>query len=212
MDGMPPGELASDVKRRSARHPLTDRRQELLSATIACLARLGPRGTTGREICREAGVSHGLLRHYFVNPDNLLLEAYQMLCDQYLEAIASGSRSVDASPWAAIDGFFEHLFSDFWANPQVLGAWSAFWTLVTTRDDFAQASAAFNDRLRAMLVRAVRLVPEADRTTMPIDDAIILLSAVMEGLWLDFCLLPDRITREQAVRLCEVAARRILGR
>lgn len=27
---------------------------------------------TGREICRQAGVSHGLLRHYFQKPDNLL--------------------------------------------------------------------------------------------------------------------------------------------
>ena len=64
------------ARRRASRQAPDVRRHDLLAATINCLARLGPRGTTGREICRQAGVSHGLLRHYFADPENLLLETY----------------------------------------------------------------------------------------------------------------------------------------
>jgi AcrR family transcriptional regulator len=81
------------VRPRVRRQPPAERRQELLAATVTCLARLGPRGATGREICREAGVSHGLLRHYFANPDNLLLETYRMLWTQYLGGIGGHERS-----------------------------------------------------------------------------------------------------------------------
>ena len=70
-------EPAVTPRRRVRRQAPTVRRQDLLAVTISCLARLGARGTTGREICRQAGVSHGLLRHYFKNPENLLLETYQ---------------------------------------------------------------------------------------------------------------------------------------
>ncbi|WEK46523.1 MAG: hypothetical protein P0Y56_16175 [Candidatus Andeanibacterium colombiense] len=56
----------------------------MLEATKACLVRLGPRATTGHEICRQAGGSHGLLRHYSDNADNLPLETYRTMGDDFL--------------------------------------------------------------------------------------------------------------------------------
>src|SRR3546814_11133577 len=41
------------------------RRQAMIDATAACLAEKGVAGTSVRSICMRAGVSSGLLRHYF---------------------------------------------------------------------------------------------------------------------------------------------------
>lgn len=52
------------------------RRQSMIDATARCLARCGVAGTSVRVICAEAGVSAGLLRHYFAGIDELIAETY----------------------------------------------------------------------------------------------------------------------------------------
>lgn len=93
-------------RRRTTRQAPEVRRQDLLAVTISCLATLGPRGTTGREICRRAGVSHGLLRHYFTNPSNLLLETYQDLCDTFIARFRQELAVPHPDPWQALERHF----------------------------------------------------------------------------------------------------------
>jgi AcrR family transcriptional regulator len=196
-------------RRRARRQSPDVRRQDLLAVTISCLARLGPRGTTGREICRQAGVSHGLLRHYFSNPENLLLETYQELCDSFIQRFAEELQSSEPDPWEALDRFFAVLFSDQWASSEILGAWMAFWALVRTRPEFAEVGDHFNGKLRALLTEAVSRLP-ARPGRLPITDVAALLSAVMDGLWLDFCLSPTRLPRDRALELCSLALRQLV--
>lgn len=194
-------------RRRTSRQAPEVRRQDLLAVTISCLARLGPRGTTGREICRQAGVSHGLLRHYFANPGDLLLETYQEVCDRFILRFQQELEAPHQDPWEGLDSFFAVLFSDEWANSDLLGAWIAFWTLVRTDDAFRRTSDAFNGRLRELLTAAVGRLPPA---RIPNTEVAAILSAVMDGLWLDFCLSPGRLPREQALALCSLTLRQLV--
>jgi len=204
---MPVDSLIKPAARAQRQSPV-ERRKDLLAVTISCLARLGPRATTGREICRQAGVSHGLLRHYFVNPDNLLLETYQQLCDHFLARFEQELLAPGADPWSALDGFFAVLFSDEWARSDILGAWMAFWTLVRSNDEFAEVSEAYNRRLRDLLDTAFARLPHTSGG-LPRADAVPILSAVMDGLWLDFCLSPSRLSRDRAIALCSLALRQL---
>lgn len=197
------------ARRRAERQAPTMRRQDLLAVTIACLARLGPKGTTGREICRQAGVSHGLLRHYFRNPDNLLFETYEELCDHFLARFEAELLTPDADPREALHRFFAVLFSEEWASSDLLGAWMAFWTLVRSNAAFAAKSEAYNARLRDLLERAVARLPTRG-DAVPTADLVPILSAVMDGLWLDFCLAPSRLSRERAIELCCVTLRQLV--
>ena len=52
------------------------RRQALIDATARCLAEKGIGGTSVRAICARAGVSSGLLTHYFPGVDALILATY----------------------------------------------------------------------------------------------------------------------------------------
>ncbi|MES2698100.1 MAG: TetR family transcriptional regulator, partial [Pseudomonadota bacterium] len=53
------------------------RRQSLIAACAECLAEVGARGVSVRSICRRAGVSAGLLTHYFSGIDQLILATYR---------------------------------------------------------------------------------------------------------------------------------------
>ncbi len=190
------------------------RRGDLLAATVSCLARLGPRGTTGREICRQAGVSHGLLRHYFRNPGNLLLETYEQLCEDMLAHLEAVATPFAADPWDALHRYFVAVFSDQWASPEIIGAWMVFWQQARSREDFAAVSQAFNVRQRALLEQLASRLPvpaAASSPPLPMADAIALLSAVLDGLWIEYYLSDTRTPRARCIALCEAAARRLFA-
>jgi AcrR family transcriptional regulator len=198
-------------KPRARRQSPTVRRQDLLAVTVSCLARLGPRGTTGREICRQAGVSHGLLRHYFRNPDNLLLETYEQLCEQLFAHLEAQVASFEDDPDRALHAFFAAVFSEQWASPDIIGAWMVFWQLVRSREDFAEVSARFNARQSAMLEGIVRKLPKVEGAP-PMKDAVAILSAVVDGLWIEFYVAETRTPVERCIRLCEQAVDRLFRR
>jgi AcrR family transcriptional regulator len=63
-----------------------ERRQALLSAAMRVLDRDGMRGLTYRSVAREAGVSHGLVRHHFGSRDALIHEAVLDLAERSLQS------------------------------------------------------------------------------------------------------------------------------
>lgn len=177
--------------------------------TLRCLAELGPKGTTGREVCRRAGVSHGLLRHYFDNPQNLLFETYEALCDRYLAQFRAILGEPGVDPWKALDRMFVRLFSEEWSGPQTLGAWQAFWTMTRTDPAFAAKSEQYNADLRKLISSAIARLQSVG--PMPHEDAVASVSAIMDGLWLDLCLSQDRTSRARALHLCRETVRRVLS-
>jgi AcrR family transcriptional regulator len=202
-----PAPIVPEPQRRRRASPLV-RRADLVAATVSCLARLGARGTTGREICRQAGVSHGLLRHYFRNPDNLLLETYEQLCEDMLAQLEAAALPFAADPWDALHRYFIAVFSDDWAGPEIIGAWMVFWQQARSRSDFAAVSDSFNMRQRALLERLVAQLPGRERA-LPLADGIALLSAALDGLWIEYYLSDLRTPRARCVALCDAAARRL---
>ena len=64
------------------------RRQSLIEATARCLAKHGAQGISVRAICAEAGVSPGLLRHYFTGINDAIAEAYHWTGSRVETALA----------------------------------------------------------------------------------------------------------------------------
>ena len=75
----------------------------------------------------------------------------------------------------------------------------------------AQAAPSWLDfaRLRELLALAISRLPTTGHTVKT-EDAVVIISAVMDGLWLDYCLSPTRTSRERALELCCLTARRLI--
>lgn len=193
--------------RRRTRQAPDVRRRDLLDVTVSCLARLGPRATTGREICRQAGVSHGLIRHYFRNPDNLLLETYESLCEDMLAELAASAEG-PGDPWGRLHAFLGAVFAPRWTNPEIIGAWMVFWQLARGRPDFGAVSARYNAAQRALLETLVGAVAGP---AVVLDRAVAIVSAVMDGLWIEHYLSETRTPADLCVALTEETVRRVVG-
>jgi TetR/AcrR family transcriptional repressor of bet genes len=71
------------------------RRQDLIQGTIKSIAKRGFANSTVQTICEEAGLSRGLIGHYFKGKDDLLLEAFRAMVTEADEETRRATRGVD---------------------------------------------------------------------------------------------------------------------
>ena len=59
------------------------RRQQLIDATIKCIAKKGLSSTTLADVAKEAGLSQGIVNLHFNSKDNLLYETLRYVSEDY---------------------------------------------------------------------------------------------------------------------------------
>jgi AcrR family transcriptional regulator len=64
-----------------------ERRAEVLEATWRVIKTRGIEAATVREIAREAGVSNGVLAHYFTDKDDILVQAHRLAYDRVFKRV-----------------------------------------------------------------------------------------------------------------------------
>jgi AcrR family transcriptional regulator len=91
--------------RATRMHP-AQRRAAILDAAVAEISERGFARTTSRHVAARAGVTHGLLHHYFPDHDSLLAAAFEKVAleemDEVKETLAS-----DRDPLAQLREFTE---------------------------------------------------------------------------------------------------------
>lgn len=178
------------------------RRLSLVEACARVLAREGVGGTSVRAIAVEAGVSPGLVGHYFSGIDALVAATYAHVEEQVSLAIDAAVERAGSDPRARLEAFATASFRAPIADPQLLATWIAFWSLVRSSPDIArqhaQQYAAFRQRLEALLGECG--VPAAHQGS-----AAIGITALIDGLWLELCLSPGAFGADAAARIVRAA-------
>ncbi|NGM50604.1 TetR family transcriptional regulator [Caulobacter sp. 602-2] len=178
------------------------RRQALVAAAEAVLAREGVAGTSVRTICAEAGVSAGLLRHYFEGVDELIAAAYEGVDQRIDAALEAAVAAAGQAPRARLSAYLAASFAPPVLDPDLLAAWIGFWGLVKTKPRIAAIHAASYAAYRARLETLLADCGARDRRL-----AAIALTAMVDGLWLELCLDPSTFSPGEAVLALETAAR-----
>ena len=206
-------------KPRFARQPPQVRRQALIEATIECLKRYGHDGLSIRTISAQAGVSVGLINHHFPNKNELVAAAYRHINASLIAGMQAAVARAGKSPEARMRAFLEAWFSAWSLDADALAVWVVFWGLYRHSRLIQRAHReTYQDyvnlprRLLAELLpptraargargrRGVRGTPSG-RVDLRL--AAIGLTALLDGLWLEWCLEPGRFRPAEAVELCE---------
>jgi TetR/AcrR family transcriptional regulator, transcriptional repressor of bet genes len=175
-----------NVRQAFTRESANSRREDLISACAGCLAKYGAQGTSVRAICMEAGVSPGLLRHYFDGIDALIAETYRAtgaLVSQALQAAVRAKPEDD--PRGRLLAFVTASFREPIAAPELLATWLAFWSLSRTNAAIAQIHDEIYADNRGDIERLIAACPGA-----PSDPRLtaVALTALVDGLWLELSL------------------------
>lgn len=176
------------------------RRGDLIDATAACLAEVGMAGTNVRAICARAGVSPGLLRHYFAGIDDLVAATYEATSDRMDAIFADAVAGAGTDPHAQLLAYLTASFRPPVTDPELLGAWTAFWALARSNARMANIHADSYAGYRARLGELLTACGAADA-----EGLAIILTAMVDGLWLELSLDAESFGAEAAVAMVERA-------
>ena len=171
------------------------RRHSLIEACARVLAVSGAAGASVRAIALEAGVSPGLVNHYFAGVDALVAATYAHVEARVSAAIDNALAVAGAEPRARLDAYVTASFAPPVASGELLATWIAFWSLARSRPDIARQHdeqyAQFRARLEALLA-ACGISPADLRRSA------IAVTALVDGLWLELCLSPGAFSAAEA--------------
>jgi TetR/AcrR family transcriptional regulator, transcriptional repressor of bet genes len=189
------------------------RRKTLIEATIECLKRFGHDGLSIRRISAQAKVSIGLINHHFPTKDALVAEAYRYFNSELVGSLRLAVAAAGGAPREQLSAFFRASFSPPNLDSDVLAVWVVFWGMYRHSKDIQRVQSetyhGYVDLLRGMLADLER---ESGELRFNLRLAAIGLTALIDGLWLEWCLDPDNFEPSEAVLLCEAWVERLEGR
>jgi AcrR family transcriptional regulator len=180
------------------------RRDELIAATLASLGKFGHEGVSVRRISAEAGVSMGLITHYFRSIDALVAAAYKSLATRLLSQSCEPALAITGDPLKSLHAFFAASFSPPALDPAIFRTWLVFWSLVPHSAELRTVRDLTSSETRATLATLLTRLERAPRVpAFKVGAAAIGLSALMDGLWVELSLAPTSFEPAQAVALCD---------
>ena len=166
------------------------RRDALIVAALDLVAAGGPQAATVRAIAERAGVTPGLIRHYFSSKEELTRAAYRRHMDRLTRDSTANLVSNDLGPKARLAALVSASLRPPVVDPLRLGVWAGFLNLLRTdaqmRDTHEQGYRSYRDILQSLIAALPRDAPPEQCRR----DAIA-CNAVIDGLWLEGSALPD---------------------
>ena len=181
---------------RFQRKDSLSRRQDLIDAGIRCLGEGGISSFTIDKICKQARVSRGLINHHFNSKDELLLSIYDNMTGYLTEdnsALTAGEQ---------IGRIVEKSFDENSFEKSNLRAWLAIWGEVATHGELKQLHENRYRQYKHKLSAAIVSIAEQQGLTLDADSLARQLIALIDGLWLEYCLHSEGFSLAAARRDC----------
>lgn len=173
------------------------RREQLIRATFETIDEMGMADATVATIARKAGLSSGIVAHYFGDKDGLLNAAMRQILRELKAAVARYRDDAGADPRAQLRAIVDGNFDDSQTNGTAMRVWLTFWAASMHQPELARLQRANDQRLFSNLCHQFnRVLPHA-RARM----AARGLAAMVDGLWLRGSLVGGQFNAEKARRI-----------
>lgn len=165
------------------------RRADLVQAAIRCLAEGGIAAFKMERIAAEAGVSLGLLPHYFKSKTELLAEVYRAaLYDDVYRKIAELDDKAIGAPAERLCRIVDAIIDPDYLKPANLTVWLALWGEIVVNPELRLAHRAlYRSYLKSLAVLIGEVAAERRRSVNPTEIARS-LQALIDGLFLERAL------------------------
>jgi betaine-aldehyde dehydrogenase len=159
--------------------PEESRRSQFIEVTIDSLAEVGYVGTTLARIAGRAGVSPGLVAHYFGDKDGLLDEAFRSLARRVGDQVRARLRNI-ATPRARIQAIIDANLAPEEFDRRTGTAWLAFWGQVLQVPSLRRVQSVYQRRTLSNLTSSLKkLVPPQEALSLA-----AMIAAMIDGVWL----------------------------
>lgn len=203
------------MTRRSFHHESEDvRRQDLIAATLDCIAEYGIRGATVRQIADRAGVTPGLIRHYFTGKELMFQAAYREVVYTMFESASKAADENMDDPFARLRIFVQANFREPIIDQRMLSLWATF--ISQTGVDPALAAIhregylSYRDTLEQLLNDALNAAGR-DTSSNDARSLAIAINGLIDGLWLEGCMAGDMFAEGELGRIALSSVEKLTG-
>ena len=175
------------------------RRRQMIDATMTSILEDGIGKASMQRIARRAGLTSGLIVHYFDDKDGLLEAVYRDLFRRLGADTLQRLRKAEI-PAERLLALLEAQVSDEMLRPEVVATWCAIYAKIPEIPALARLERAYERRLTSNLVHVLRQLGHTREAATEISEELM---SLIDGLWLN---LANRISLEPE------DARRILFR
>lgn len=204
--------MAGGLKRPARQADIrTFRREALIRGVLNSIADHGMAGTTVETIAKAAGVSRGLLGHYFKSKDDLLVESYRRLAETWADEVGRRARAAGRDADLRLKAMAEALMTPPVFEKKILAAYLAFWNVARNSKPIRAVNRRYNNSYRKTITRLFARAAKEKGVQIDAEDAAIGLLAIFDGLWLELAVDPKIYTPARAIKVCHIFIDRMLG-
>ena len=172
------------------------RRKELRQAAFEVLQREGMAGATLEKVAAHAGASKGIVLHYFRNKQELFEQAMREANANLRDAVSDRLKRA-RTPYERLVAIVEANFDERFFQPAVAHAWLSLCGEVPREAQLARIQTVIHARMHSNLLSALRAMLPADEARQ----TALLISGLIDGLWLRLGLQSGGVSREEALAL-----------
>ena len=180
-----------------------DRKRQLGEAALRCIRRHGNAGVSVRQIAAEAGVTQGLITHHFGEINELVAYAFDLMSEGLLQEILNTVEAAEPTPQARLEAFITASFSPLLMDREMLSVWVVFWGLILHSPRMSTSQKQeYGDYVTAVEGLIAGLAADEGFQVADIRLAAKAFTALMDGLWLAWCLNTDAFGPEDGMDMC----------
>jgi AcrR family transcriptional regulator len=188
------------------------RRKALIEATVESIALHGYAASTVERITKLAGVSPGLLRHYFKTKDNLFVEAYKYIMTEFRQELEKEFAARGQDPMEQLYGLIDVIFRPPVFRRDRLSSWFGFWHAVQTKPELRAINRRIYNEYRTDLRRLIGKIAEKDGIQIDERRAADQFVALSDGVWLETTVDPNALNADYGKALCLDFINHLFGR
>lgn len=198
------------TRRPFHRAPESERRHDLIEATLDCIAESGLQGATVRQIAIKAGVTAGLIRHYFSSKEHILQEAYRVVIARLTEK----AERVTGDPEERLRSFIVINLTEPVANSRSLSLWASFISQVSVDPMLSaihrEGYLSFRNALEGLIADFLASKGQ-DASPARCRALAIAINGLLDGLWLEGCLAGDLFEERELVKIALDSVEALVG-
>ncbi|MFC0179448.1 transcriptional regulator BetI [Thorsellia kenyensis] len=157
------------------------RKQQLIEATFSVIEVRGIQQTTINHVAKTAGLSVGIVSHYFGDKNGLMRAVMQKVLSDLKHAInLKMQQNKDNSARGCIVSIIEGNFDTTQVNRAAMKVWLNFWASSLYSDELSQLQKINDHRLYSNLTWYLKKLLPSEKARIVAKG----LAAIIDGLWL----------------------------
>ncbi|MEH6452881.1 MAG: TetR family transcriptional regulator C-terminal domain-containing protein [Psychromonas sp.] len=191
-----------------------NRKQELINATLDCIAKEGLQKTTVRNVAEYANVTNGLIRFYFSGKDEMIRAAYSELLNHMYVSAEINSEDQQSNAKIMLCNFITTTLSPPIVSPRTVLLWANL--LPMTYNDPEMAAIRSNEYAKTTkrLEPLIKSALHEDGVSISEHECEILaikLNALIDGLWLEGSMAGYKFKENELINIGIESASAILS-